>query len=96
MILEFNVRRKNIKLYGKRVYIRVYALRKYFSVLQKLPRSFKAYVVLSNNIRWFGSVFRSYSSLYVYIPREEVPKLLFELEEKQRLRLKMYIKPVLA
>lgn len=96
MLLEFNLRRKNIKLYGRRLFIRVYALRKYRGTIQSLPRKFKAYVILSNNSRWFGSVFRSYSSLYVYVPREEVPKILMLVDSKERFRLKMYIRPMLS
>jgi hypothetical protein len=95
VLLEFNLRRKNIKLYGRRIFIRVYALRKYRG-FQSLPRKFKAYVILSNNSRWFGSVFRSYSSLYVYVPREEVPKILMIVDSRKRIRLKMYIRPVLS
>ena len=96
MLLEFNLRRKNIKLYGRRLFIRVYALRKYRGTIQSLPRKFKAYVVLSNNSRWFGSVYRSYSSLYIYVPREEVPRLLMLFDSRKRFRLKMYIRPVLS
>lgn len=96
MLLEFNLRKRNIKLYGRRLFIRVYALRRYKTQLDKLPRKFEAYITLSNNVRWFGAVFRSYSSLYVYVPRSEVPKILYLIDSRKRFRLKLFIKPILA